>query len=53
MKQNNLLVPEDRKLKAPRKAVTHKPWTIELNRYWGIDMTKVMIPVFGWFICMS
>lgn len=48
MKQNRLLVPKHRKLKAPRKAVTHKPRTIEPNRYWGIDMTKVMIPVFGW-----
>lgn len=48
MKQNNLQVPKNRKLKAPRKAVTHKPRTIEPNRYWGIDMTKVMIPTFGW-----
>ena len=48
MRQNNLLVPKNRKLKAPRKAVTHKPRTIEPNRYWGIDMTKVMIPTFGW-----
>ncbi|MGN0870712.1 MAG: IS3 family transposase [Victivallales bacterium] len=48
MKQNNLLVPKNLKLKAPRKTVTHKPRTIEPNRYWGIDMTKVMIPNFGW-----
>ena len=48
MRQNNLLVPKNRKLKAPRRAVTHKPRTIEPNRYWGIDMTKVMIPTFGW-----
>lgn len=48
MKQNNLLVPKNRRLKAPRKAVTHKPQTIEPNRYWGIDMTKVMIPTSGW-----
>ncbi len=39
---------ENRKLKAPRKAVTHKPRTVEPNRYWGIDMTKVMISTFGW-----
>ena len=32
MKQNNLLVPKNHKLKAPRKAVTHKPRTIEPNR---------------------
>lgn len=48
MRQNNLLVPKNRSLKAPRKAVTHKARTIEPNRYWGIDMTKIMIPVFGW-----
>ena len=48
MRQNNLLIPKNRKLKAPRKAITHKPRTIEPNRYWGIDMTKVMIPTFGW-----
>jgi len=48
MRLNNLLVPKNLKLKAPRKAVTHKPRTVEPNRYWGIDMTKVMIPAFGW-----
>lgn len=48
MREFNLLVPKNRNLRAPRKAVTHKPRTIEPNRYWGIDMTKVMIPVFGW-----
>lgn len=45
---NNLLVPKNLKLKAPRKTVTHKPRTVEPNRYWGIDMTQVMIPAFGW-----
>ena len=48
MKQNKLLVPKNRRLKAPRKAVNSKPRTIEPNRYWGIDMTKVMIPAYGW-----
>lgn len=48
MKQNNLLVSKKRRLKAPRKAVNSKPRTIEPNRYWGIDMTKVMIPAYGW-----
>ncbi len=33
---------------APRKAETHKPRIKEPNRFWGIDMTKVMIPAFGW-----
>lgn len=48
MKSNNLLVPKNLKLKAPRNATTRKPRTFEPNRYWGIDMTKVMIPNFGW-----
>lgn len=48
MEEANLLVPKNLKLKAPRKAVTHKPRTKEPNCYWGIDMTKVMIPTFGW-----
>lgn len=48
MKLNHLLVPKNLKLKAPRKATTRKPRTVEPNRYWGIDMTKVMIGTFGW-----
>ena len=48
MKENHLLVPKNRVLKAPRKAKTQKPRTVIPNRYWGIDMTKVMIPAFGW-----
>ena len=48
MKLHNLLVPKNLKLRAPRKATTRKPRTCEPNRYWGIDMTKVMISYFGW-----
>ena len=48
MKENHLLVPKNRLLKAPRKAKTQNPRTFIPNRYWGIDMTKVMIPAFGW-----
>ncbi len=48
MKENNLLVPKNRKLIAPRSATTHKPKTHEPNRYWGIDMTKIMLPTQGW-----
>ena len=48
MKAHKLLVLKNKALKAPRRAVTSKPRTIEPNRFWGIDMTKVMIPVFGW-----
>ncbi len=48
MKTHNLLVLKNKALKAPRKAATLKPRTIEPNRFWGIGMTKGMIPVFGW-----
>lgn len=48
MKRHNLLVPKNLRLLAPRKATASKPKTVEPNRYWGIDMTKVMIPSFGW-----
>ena len=48
MKSHKLLVLKNEALKAPRKAATLKPRTIEPNRFWGIDMTKIMIPVFGW-----
>ncbi|MDD5598963.1 MAG: IS3 family transposase [Victivallaceae bacterium] len=47
MKKNSLLVPKDLKLKA-RRTMTVKPKTIEPNCYWGIDMTKIMIPDYGW-----
>ncbi len=48
MQENNLLVPKNLKLKATRTNTLHKPRTYEPNKYWGIDMTKVMIPAFGW-----
>ena len=47
MKKHNLLVPKNARLKA-RRTVTSKPKTVEPNRYWGIDMTKIMIPDYGW-----
>lgn len=47
MKKNNLLVPKNLKLKASRSHRT-KPKTVEPNYYWGIDMTKIMIPEYGW-----
>ena len=37
MKENHLLVPKNRFLKAPRKAKTQKPRTVISNRYWGIE----------------
>ena len=48
MKEHQLLVIGKRELKATRGSSTRKPRTIEPNTYWGIDMTKIMIPTFGW-----
>ena len=48
MKKYNLLVPKNLKLKASRSVKTRKPRTHEPNRYWGTDMSKIMIPNFGW-----
>lgn len=48
MKSNHLLVPKNKELIAPRKVSTHKPRTDAPNHYWGIDMTKIMLPLLGW-----
>lgn len=48
MKQHDLQVKKNMKLKALRRAPTKKPKPISPNQWWGIDMTKVMIEGFGW-----
>jgi transposase InsO family protein len=48
LKENKLLATQTRKLKASRSANTTKPKTTQLNRIWGIDMTKIMINSWGW-----
>lgn len=50
MKENNLLVQKNERLKATRKNHTYrdKPRASRPNEIWGTDMTKVMIPGFGW-----
>ena len=48
MKQHNLLVKPNALLKAKRTINTKKPIPNKPNEWWGIDMTKVMIPAFGW-----
>lgn len=48
MKSNNLMVPRNLKLRSKREAKAHKPKTIEPNRIWGMDMTKILIPSYGW-----
>jgi putative transposase len=50
MKEHNLLVQKNTRLKARRdnKAYRSKPKALRPNEFWGTDMTKVMIPTFGW-----
>jgi len=48
MKERNLLVSRMRKLKAIRTPQRSKPRAVRPNQFWGIDMTKIMIPSYGW-----
>jgi transposase InsO family protein len=48
MKEHQLLVMPNLKLKATRRSNTSKPRPVRCNQWWGIDMTKVMIDGFGW-----
>lgn len=47
MKENELLVPQKR-YRAKRQAVGRKPRAQRPGQYWGIDMTKFIIPDLGW-----
>ena len=50
MRQNNLLVTKENKLKAKRARYPYKskPKPTKPNQIWGIDMTKILIPTVGW-----
>lgn len=50
MKEEGLLLTKDTQLKAVRDNQNNrnKPRADKLNQFWGTDMTKVMIPGFGW-----
>ena len=50
MKEHNLLVTKDNKLKARRDNQSNKskPRATRPNQFWGTDMTKVMLASFGW-----
>lgn len=48
MKENRLLVDKDSKLKAKRVSTRPKPKAGRPNQYWGIDMTKIKLPSYGW-----
>ena len=47
MKQNNLLVNKETKLRAKRKSLRPKPKAKKPNEIWGIDMTKIKTEI-GW-----
>lgn len=48
LRQHDLLVPPNRRLKACRTPTTSKPQPTRPNEWWGIDMTKVLVESFGW-----
>jgi putative transposase len=48
MKESNLLVGRNMKLKACRTPLKAKPRANRPNQIWGIDMTKVMAAHWGW-----
>ena len=48
MSLENLLVPPQHKNKAKRTPPYDKTRTFESNAIWGTDMTKIMIPEYGW-----
>ena len=48
MKENNLLVGKNTRLKACRTPLKAKPRANRPNHIWGIDMTKVMVGCWGW-----
>lgn len=48
MREHNLLVPSNWKLKATRTPSRSKPRPTKPQEGWSIDMTKVMVEDFGW-----
>jgi putative transposase len=48
MREHNLLVKPNRKLKATRTPSRSKPRPTKPQEWWGIDMTKVSVDGFGW-----
>jgi len=47
MRENSLLV-EQKRYKAVRTSQRSKPRATKPNQFWGIDMTKFMVPGLGW-----
>jgi putative transposase len=48
MKEHNLIVTKNERLKAKRGPIRPKPHAEHPNHFWGIDMTKIKINSWGW-----
>lgn len=48
MREHDLLVKPNLRLKAKRTSTKAKPQPTAPNQWWGIDMTKVLVDSFGW-----
>lgn len=48
MKENNLIVTPQLRLKAKRGPMKSKPHADRPNQFWGIDMTKILLHGWGW-----
>jgi len=48
LREHELLVKPNLKLRAVRTPTKSKPRAIAPNQWWGIDMTKVLVESFGW-----
>jgi putative transposase len=48
MKEQNLIVTRDARLKAKRGPMRPKPVAGRPNQFWGIDMTKIRMTTWGW-----
>ena len=48
MREHDLLVKPNMKIRASRSVGRSKPRPSAPNQWWGIDMTKIMIGSFGW-----
>lgn len=48
MKEHNLIVTPQTRLKAKRGPIKPKPVASQPNQFWGIDMTKIKLHCWGW-----
>jgi len=53
MKEHNLIVTKQQRLRARRGPMRAKPRSSRPNHFWGIDMTKIKISPWGWlYLCI-